>query len=102
MLTKIYAGLWFIVAFAAGLLFLIGNFTMFTAVVFGFIVFGLVFAGMMCVLPYEVSHPKSKPSEVLSEGVIRRKSGGFIEHARAFATELTSPEGVEMRKPKYH
>lgn len=57
MLTKIYAALWLIVALAAGTLFLTGNFTMLTAVALGFISFGLVFMGMMSVLPTSVAHP---------------------------------------------
>jgi hypothetical protein len=51
---------------AALLLFITGNFTMMTAVVFGFIAFGLTFLGMMNVLPVAVSHaapvePPKKP-----------------------------------------
>jgi len=57
MLTKLYIAIWFVVGFTAGVIFLTGNFTMFTAVVFGFIIFGLVFMGMMVVLPASISHP---------------------------------------------
>lgn len=42
-----------------------GNFTMMTGVVFGFLAFGLTFAGMMCVLPATVSHPA--PAKVAAE-----------------------------------
>lgn len=41
---------------SAGVLWLGNVFTLFTAVVFGFIAFGLIFAGMMCVLPTLVVH----------------------------------------------
>ena len=46
-----------VVAIAALVLFITGNFTIFVGVVFGFIAFGLTFMGMMNVLPAMVSHP---------------------------------------------
>ncbi len=66
MLIKSYWSLCVVFAVSAGILLLGGVFTMFVAVVYGFIAFGLVFAGMMCVLPGEVAHPairqiKSRP-----------------------------------------
>jgi len=42
---------------AAGMMWLTGTLTMVAIVVFGFVSFGLVFMGMMCVLPSAVSHP---------------------------------------------
>jgi hypothetical protein len=45
---------------AAGIMWLSGVFTLLTAVVFGFIAFGMTFIGMMCVLPSAVSHPTLK------------------------------------------
>ena len=36
--------------------------TMLAIVVFGFIAFGMIFMGMMCVLPGTVSHPHPKPT----------------------------------------
>lgn len=102
MLTKIYAAVWAIVAITAGGLFVSGFFTMLVGVVFGFIVFGLTFAGMMCVLPYEVSHPKQKTPKAQPAIAFRVQPDRFIDHAREFAAELLSPDGVEIRKPKYH
>ncbi len=57
MLVKSYWSICVVFAVSAGILLLGGVFTMFVAVVFGFIAFGLIFAGMMCVLPGEVAHP---------------------------------------------
>ncbi len=57
MLVKIYLSICVVFAVSGGMLLLGGVFTMFVAVVFGFIAFGLIFAGMMCVLPGEVAHP---------------------------------------------
>jgi hypothetical protein len=57
MSPKFYRSLWFIFAVAAAALWLGNLFTMLTAVIFGFIAFGLIFTGMMCVLPAMVAHP---------------------------------------------
>lgn len=64
MSPRFYSYLWIAFAAAAGIFGIAGFFTMLTLVVFGFIAFGLVFAGMICVLPGTVSHPhpEMKPS----------------------------------------
>ena len=56
MSPRTYWFLWILFAASAGILWLAGMLTMVAAVVFGFIAFGLVFAGMMCVLPGVVAH----------------------------------------------
>ena len=59
MLIRIYAMIWLAVGFATAVLFLTGNFTALTAVAFGFLVFGLVFMGMISVLPALMAHPEA-------------------------------------------
>lgn len=56
MIVKIYAMIWALIALSAAAIFLSGNFTQFTAVVFGFISFGMIFMGMMGVLPSTMGH----------------------------------------------
>jgi hypothetical protein len=56
MSQRSYGFLWILFFASAGILWLGGVFTMTAVIVFGFIMFGLVFTGMMCVLPGEVSH----------------------------------------------
>lgn len=56
-MVKMYGFIWSIVACAAAAIYVSGSFTMLMAVVFGFICFGMVFMGMMAVLPAVVSHP---------------------------------------------
>ena len=63
MSPKFYATLWIAFAVVAGILGIGGVLTMFTAVVLGFVAFGLVFAGMICVLPGTVSHPPANDAE---------------------------------------
>jgi hypothetical protein len=68
-MVKIYWSLWIVLGLAALFLFAIGSFTMLTAVVFGFLAFGLTFMGMMGVLPTLVSvhrHPHIEPVENVS------------------------------------
>ncbi len=57
MVSKAYAVICGLFAIIAAVLFLTGNFPAVTAVVFGFVAFGLVFMGMMFVLPYTMTHP---------------------------------------------
>ena len=56
-MVKLYWSLWSVVALAALGIYLTGNFSPMAAVVFGFIAFGMVFMGMIGVLPTMVAHP---------------------------------------------
>lgn len=56
MLVKIYGITWAFIAAVAALIFLTGSFTPAIGVVFGFVLFGMVFMGMMNVLPSTVGH----------------------------------------------
>lgn len=60
MTPKVYGFLWIFVFFFSGILYLAGALTLLTGVAFGFVAFGMVFMGMMCVLPGTVSHPVAK------------------------------------------
>lgn len=60
MSPRFYWSLWVLFFVSAGILWLAGVFTLMTLIVYGFIAFGLVFTGMMCVLPDVVSHPAEK------------------------------------------
>jgi len=64
--TKAYFALWVLLGVVAGIVFLTGNMTMMAVVVFGFISFGMVFMGMMGVLPFAVTHnkPAAEPKPV--------------------------------------
>lgn len=57
MTPKFYSYLWTVFAATALIFWLGGVFTMMTLVVYGFIAFGLVFTGMICVLPGLAAHP---------------------------------------------
>ena len=76
MLVKLYWSIWFAVVLIAVGLLLTGNFAKEAAVVFGFISFGLVFMGMIGVLPSTVAHGpargKTSDEEVESFALARR------------------------------
>ena len=66
MSPRFYSFLWAIYFVVAAVLWLAGVFTLLTAVVFGFVAFGFVFMGMMCVLPGAVSHPHDTKKSIAS------------------------------------
>lgn len=57
MSPRSYGYLWIVFAVSAGLLWLFGAMSMVVVVACGFVAFGFIFAGMMCVLPGVVAHP---------------------------------------------
>ena len=95
MLTKIYAGTWIVSLAAFLLLFATGNMTMLAIVVFGFIAFGLVFMGMMGVLPATVVHAHHKIQEPVTE-----PKESLRDRIRDYK-ETVSSEAFAVRKPKF-
>lgn len=79
MSPKFYGLLWVIFFAVAGILWIGNVFTMLTTVVFGFIAFGLVFAGMICVLPGTVSQApmaKLRTPKVTDDPSMRSANAG--------------------------
>lgn len=68
-MVKAYETIWALIAVSAAAVLVTGNMTMLVAVGFGFFAFGMIFAGMMMVLPATVAHrnhpetPKVKDSK---------------------------------------
>lgn len=80
-MLKIYWTLWAIIAVIALLVLVTGNFTMLTLAAFGFVAFGMIFMGMISVLPSTVGHnapapkePKAAPQKVSEERVFHAKT----------------------------
>jgi hypothetical protein len=69
-MLKLYWTLWAVIGTTALLIWASGNFTMLTLIGFGFVSFGMIFMGMISVLPSTVGHhsapaaPKVKPVKV--------------------------------------
>jgi hypothetical protein len=66
-MVKLYGLLWLAIATVALILFLGGVMTMPVVVVFGFISFGMVFMGMIGVLPTMVSHHSTDVAKPIKE-----------------------------------
>jgi hypothetical protein len=85
-MLKLYWALWAIIAFIALTLVATGNFTPLALIGFGFVTFGMIFMGMIAVLPTTIHHhapaqePVAKPAEVKEEREDR------IFHAKHLAT----------------
>ena len=61
MIVKVYALIWVLGLSTAAILYFTGNLTPLVQVVFGFLTFGMIFMGMMSVLPaVETHHEPSK------------------------------------------
>lgn len=56
MLVKIYSTIWGLTAAVAGILYLTGFFGKMMFVALGFVCFGLIFMGILSVLPSTVGH----------------------------------------------
>lgn len=77
MIVKIYGMIWAFIATVAAVIFLTGNFTQMTAVVFGFISFGMIFMGMMGVLPATLSHHEPVKKQ-MEKAPVKEESKGFV------------------------
>ncbi|MGD9563041.1 MAG: hypothetical protein AB7F88_09215 [Pyrinomonadaceae bacterium] len=100
MLVRIYWTLCAAFLLAALVLFLTGNLTMTVLVVFGFIGFGLVFMGMISVLPATISHPAPRKAGAVRTAPVYAKQSEKTEAVRS-ATAWFHPDGVETRRPEY-
>jgi hypothetical protein len=86
MSPKFYLSLWILAAAAAVMTFFAGAMTMFALVVFGFLAFGLVFIGMMCVLPSSVAHQHELEHTIEPKPVKQPKEKAQKAAAPAYAT----------------
>lgn len=100
ILVKLYATLWAIILLTAGGLFVTGNFTMFTAVVYGFITFGTTFMGMMCVLPITISH--AQPADAHANTTLDH---GTLDRVHTVASQIKGmwiADDISLRKAQNH
>jgi len=68
-MVKLYWTLWAIIASIAVLLLATGNFTPLALIAFGFVSFGMIFMGMIAVLPSTVGHHAAPPAPPKPEPV---------------------------------
>lgn len=78
MVIKIYKALWFIVSLMAAGIYFSGLMSEMMLVVFGFLLFGMIFMGMIGILPLTISHPVEVKS---SEKVEDSAQAPSVSHA---------------------
>ena len=98
VITKVYFMLWGLLFLAAAVIFAIGIMTPMTLVVFGFICFGMVFMGMMGVLPILVTHPEpTKAIKIRKERPVKEPAGKLSGAMAGFF----ETKGIPVQRPKY-
>ena len=102
MSVRFYKMTWLVFLAIVALTYLTGNLTAVAGVVYGHIVFGLIFMGMMIVLPTSISHPV-QPAK--GPGMLKRIGslfGGLKGQVHKTSHTWMSSNSVEVRHPKYH
>ena len=102
MSVRFYRITWLVFSGVVALTFLTGNMTDVVGVVFGFFLFGLIFMGMIAVLPAGITHPApaySGPGFFKRAGATFGRVKGWVR--RPGHSWVTS-SSVEARHPKYH
>lgn len=99
MYAKIYWAIWAVTLAAAGVFLVTGSFTPMASVVFGFIVFGLLYMGIISLLPSTVGH--NAPPPRTGPGKMEVMLGTTSEALKKIKTEIAATGTVEVRKPKY-
>ena len=102
MSVRMYKLLWLAFAAVVGIFYVSGNLTPMAVVVSGFIIFGMVFMGMMVVLPTSISHPELEHS-------LFRFTPWFVnlfrrskERLNESKEEWISSSSIEARRPRLH
>ena len=102
MSVRFYKITWMVFLVIVAFTYLTGNLTPVAGVVFGFAIFGLIFMGMMSVLPAGITHPAPGPT---GPGFFKR-AGVLFNRLRGRVRESShswmSSNSVEVRHPKYH
>jgi len=80
MLAKVYFYTWAVIAAAFFLLLAAGEMSTSNLVLFGFIAFGMVFMGMIAVLPSSIAHPVEEAEPKLFEDA-RKPVKASIRHS---------------------
>ena len=87
MLAKLYIYTWTVITAAFLLFTLAGVMTEINLVIFGFIAFGMVFMGMIAVLPSMVSHPIAESKPIAAKASPKPVSAA-IQHGQAKSTSV--------------
>lgn len=94
MLTKIYFRVLAVFLALAAIMIVAGQFHGLIAVAFGFVSFGLIFSGMMFVLPFSIAHPVQQK---MAADQPERAIGHTLKHIK----EQWSPADLSMRNARH-
>ena len=81
MPPKFYAFLWTLFLAVIGITWITGMFTIWATIAFGFVSFGMVFMGMMLVLPFVATHGETAPH--VTKELVSAKPVAGTEKGRA-------------------
>lgn len=102
MYVKLYAAVWGLLLLVAAALAVTGNFSLTMAIIYGFISFGMVFLGMMSVLPSIASTPEGRAALCESKAQKGQDEHTISEDVRHSVYDWSFPKGVEISPPKHH
>ncbi len=102
MLTKIYFAIWAALAAFVGILLITGSLTALAIVGIGFFIFGMIFMGMMVVLPLSITHPEGHEPETAQRDAKPGLARGSAARIGDAVTGLFDTKGVEIRNPHFH
>lgn len=100
MYVKIYSAFWLLMIAVAAVFFVTGNMTPVVLVAFGFLAFGMVFMGMISVLPSTVGHqaPTPKPAAAGSKKLDSVMTG-TSNAIRKISADIAASGKVDVREP---
>lgn len=104
MSVRFYQILWIAFVAIVAAFYISGNLTPVVGVVFGFIIFGLVFMGMMSVLPTSIVHPVSEDARLgaAMRTRLRVKYDNGMKRFHDWRNTWMSSGSIEVRRPKFH
>jgi Protein of unknown function (DUF1418) len=102
MIVKLYIAIWGMLLIVAAGLAVTGNFTITTTIIYGFISLGMIFMGMMSVLPAIVSTPEGRASLCESKQSHVERDKDSSDQSASALHEWLFPAGIEMGPPKHH
>lgn len=101
-MVKAYWTIWAAILIGAMALFVTGNLTAVVVVALGFISFGMIFMGMMAVLPSTISHPSpARTHSNLSVSAYTQRLKGSIHALRSGPSRWLHTDDMAVRKPTY-
>ena len=102
MNLKQYTALWALIVIIAAGFGIMGNFTNVTAMVFGFIGFGMVFIGMTSVRSSVVTHPKKRNVGKVPSIKPGKLPQTLLHRMRTSLKDWFVPEQVEVIRHRFH